>query len=558
MFVCPNCGANINFDPGKQLLHCDFCDTDLSPDSVIQKDDAVESTYTESQADATSETGYSEYTTTIFTCKECGGEILAYDNTVATFCSYCGASTVLSSRIGHERAPEYIIPFKITKDQSAELYKKAVGKALFAPKYMKEDTTVEKIRGIYMPYWIYDFKEDRPASFRGQKDHRSGDYIIHEHYDVNLDVKAEYNGLSYDASSQFNDNLSEAIAPFDFNTAVPFNTSYMSGFYADAADTDARLYEDKARSIVTADIYNNVARDPALKSITLKTESMTGLTPEQSKSTLGYFPVWFLSCRNKDRVSYAVINGQTGEVATDVPVDYKKYLITSLIAAIPIFALLYLIPVIRPTHLLVFALIFSIISMIIICSQKNKIHVRANSLDDQGLIARQKAEAGAAARANANPVRENLATKPSPQTQKQAVKPESNSTDVLSIVLAIVGFIISCCGGIIGIVIFFCVIAPLIRNARNNKSKKVVVKDAKITQKAPGKEKFLLCLKPLIGAVIAVVVWLITPTADEYYYFAALACMAGVLLSFFDIIKLHNELSTRKPPQFGKRGGDEA
>ena len=52
MFVCPNCGANINFDPGKQLLHCDFCDTDLSPDAVIQKDDAEEHTYTESEADA--------------------------------------------------------------------------------------------------------------------------------------------------------------------------------------------------------------------------------------------------------------------------------------------------------------------------------------------------------------------------------------------------------------------------------------------------------------------------------------------------------------------------
>ena len=287
MFVCPNCGANINFDPGKQLLHCDFCDTDLSPDSVIQKDDAVESTYTESEADANSETGFKEYTTTIFTCKECGGEILAYDNTVATFCSYCGASTVLSSRVGKERAPEYIIPFKITKEQSAELYKKAVGKALFAPKYMKEDTVIEKFRGIYMPYWIYDFKENRPASLRGQEDHRSGDYIIHTHYDINTNVDADYNGLAYDASSQFNDNLSEAIAPFDFNTAVPFNTSYMSGFYADAADTDAKLYQDQARTIVTADIYNNIAKDPAIRKVTLKKESMGNLTPEKTESRLG-------------------------------------------------------------------------------------------------------------------------------------------------------------------------------------------------------------------------------------------------------------------------------
>ena len=331
MFVCPNCGANINFDPGKQLLHCDFCDTDLSPDSVIQKDDAEEHTYTESEADESSESGYKEYTTTIYTCKECGGEILANDNTVATFCSYCGASTVLSSRVGKERAPECIIPFKITKEQSGELYKKAVSKALFAPDYMKDETTIEKFRGIYMPYWVYDFKEQRPASLRGTRDHRSGDYIIHEQFDINVDVDAEYKGLSYDASSQFSDTLSEAIAPYEYNAAVPFNTSYMSGFYADAADTDSSLYERRARNIVTNEIYNNIARNPEVRKITLKKDSSSNLTPESTTAELGYFPVWFLSCRHKDRISYAVINGQTGEVATDIPVDYKKYLIPIVI-----------------------------------------------------------------------------------------------------------------------------------------------------------------------------------------------------------------------------------
>ncbi|MBP5762298.1 MAG: hypothetical protein J6W48_04915 [Lachnospiraceae bacterium] len=550
MFVCPNCGANINFDPGKQLLHCDFCDTDLSPDSVIQKDDAVESTYTESEADANSETGFKEYTTTIYTCKECGGEILAYDNTVATFCSYCGASTVLSSRIGKERAPEYIIPFKITKEQSAELYRKAVKKALFAPAYMKEDTVIEKFRGIYMPYWIYDFKENRPASLRGQEDHRSGDYIIHTHYDINTNVDAEYNGLAYDASSQFNDNLSEAIAPFDFNTAVPFNTSYMSGFYADAADTDAKLYADQARMIVTADIYNNIARDPAVKKITLKTDSMSNLAPEKTESRLGYFPVWFLSCKNKDRITYAVINGQTGEVATDIPIDFKKYLISSLIVTIPLFALLYLVPVIKPTTLIVFALIFSIISMIIVCSQKNKIYVRTFNLDDKGLRYRQEQAAKAKG--------PDAGTNPQPQPQARPKIKSGAGNDAFFSILAVIGFLLSLCAGGVGVVLYLCVIVPLITNARKNKSKKVVVDDSKVKAKAPGGEKFLLCLKPLIGAVIAIAIWLIAPISDEYYYIAALVCMVGVLLSFFDMIKQHNELSTRKPPQFDKRGGDEA
>ena len=121
-----------------------------------------------------------------------------------------------------------------------------------------------------------------------------------------------------------------------------------------------------------------------------------------------------------------------------------------------------------------------------------------------------------------------------------------------------IGFLLSLCAGGVGVVLYLCVIVPLITNARKNKSKKVVVDDSKVKAKAPGGEKFLLCLKPLIGAVIAIAIWLIAPISDEYYYIAALICMVGVLLSFFDMIKQHNELSTRKPPQFDKRGGDEA
>ena len=490
MFVCPNCGANIKFDPGKQLLHCDYCESDFAPDAAIQKDDAEENTYTESQASDKSEKGYEEYTTTIYTCKECGGEILANDNTVATFCSYCGASTVLASRVGKQRAPEYIIPFKVTKDQSAELYKKALNKALFAPKYMKEDTTIEKLRGIYMPYWIYDFKENRAATLRGQKDTRRGDYIYHTHYNINTNVQAEYNGLSSDASSQFSDSLSEAIAPFDFKEAVPFNTSYMSGFYADAEDTDPKIYEDQSRNIVTQEIFNQIAKDPAVRNITLKKESLPNLTPERTETKFGYFPVWFMSVRHKDRISYAVVNGQTGEVATDIPIDYKKYILWSLAWALPIFGLLCLIPVMRPIYLLVASVILSIIGIATLCSQKNQIYARENNLDDKGLMYRQSQNLSGA----------------------QAQQP--------------------------------------------NAAKPVTFKPK--AAKAPSMEKFMLCLKPLIGVVIAAGVWIYAPAADEYYYSASIICIIALLLSIWDLVKGHNRLATRKLPQFDKRGGDES
>lgn len=63
--------------------------------------------------------------------------------------------------------------------------------------------------------------------------------------------------------------------------------------------------------------------------------SAFGTKLEQTDSAM--FPVWFLSYRNGSRVSYATVNGQTGKIAADLPVDIRKYFLGSLILALPIF-----------------------------------------------------------------------------------------------------------------------------------------------------------------------------------------------------------------------------
>ena len=104
------------------------------------------------------------------------------ENTAAAFCSFCGASTILSSRIAKEKRPEFIIPFSITKDDCKEAYRKLVKRALFIPKEYKSEKCIDGFRGIYMPYWSYDVKQSGPVKLNGQPEHRSGDYIITKHY----------------------------------------------------------------------------------------------------------------------------------------------------------------------------------------------------------------------------------------------------------------------------------------------------------------------------------------------------------------------------------------
>ena len=55
-------------------------------------------------------------------------------------------------------------------------------------------------------------------------------------------MDCQYKGLSYDASSSFDDSISEAIAPYDVKNMNPFTPSMLSGFYADTADVAPDVY----------------------------------------------------------------------------------------------------------------------------------------------------------------------------------------------------------------------------------------------------------------------------------------------------------------------------
>ena len=152
MFACKNCGGNVKFDIKSGQLACEYCHSlfdpyayeDKTSDAEVQKD----------------------FDATIFTCPQCGGEILSTDDTAAGFCSFCGASTVLYSRMQKEHKPAYIIPFAKSKDDCKQAYMSLMKKAIFAPKELKDPKFIDGFRGIYMPYWTYYVTQKALFHFR--------------------------------------------------------------------------------------------------------------------------------------------------------------------------------------------------------------------------------------------------------------------------------------------------------------------------------------------------------------------------------------------------------
>lgn len=349
MFTCPNCGGNLKFDIPSQQLGCQYCQTLVDPYSFEDKEkDAIETT---------------EYDATIFTCPQCGGEILSTDTSAAEFCTFCGASTILYSRLSKEKRPDYILPFTKTKEDCKKAYTDMMKRAIFAPDDLKKPERIDSFRGIYMPYWAFYLTQAGPFTLNGSRTQRRGDFVYTDHYALRGEINAYYKGLSYDASSSFDDNISEKLAPFDVKKMKTFTPSFLSGFYADTADVPFETYQPKAENTACNNSIQKVYQSfPDISVTNTSSESVIPTKVEQVDRTM--FPVWFMSYRNGDRVAYATVNGQTGRVVSDLPIDPKKYTIGSLLLAIPLFILLNLFLTLTPNILLIITAVLGILSII--------------------------------------------------------------------------------------------------------------------------------------------------------------------------------------------------
>lgn len=534
MVSCPGCGAGMRFDPISQMVKCDHCDTKIVPEDAAATQFAGETPV---------------YDSTMYTCPQCGAELVSDDDTAATFCSFCGASVMLEGKAVKMVAPSYVIPFKLAKERCAENYKKIIKKALFAPNSMRSEEQISKFRGIYMPYWNYDFHQEGLASIVVNKSHRRGDYIITDHYAVNADMQADYRGFAFDASSSFSDELSEAIAPFNVRENKKFNPAYLSGFYADTADVQAGVYEGQARAMAAADIEMELLKRPECHGANVENDSQLKDSVRVTNAQVSYFPVWFMANRNKDYVSYAVINGQTGKVAADIPIDYPKYILGSLILALPIVLVLNLFFTLKPSLILCIAIAFAVISHILSNSQLNILFTREHNLNDRGL----QSVAGVDSKTQA--ILNEQGKKPPKKTK--ASGNIAGTVILLSSVAVVFGMFSE--NGVVLFFLFFIVIwvATLVTSIRAaSKSKSKVVSSTEV-YKMPAGEKMKVLIKPILAEVLGVILLVLNPYQDIVYYSGILVIMVLVLLCFWDLVRIHNKLTKRMPRQFGKRGGDE-
>lgn len=409
---CPSCGGTLRFDIQKQKLVCEYCMSEFDASSMPQMGGADES---EAFGQETAhEEGGDTIDAKIFTCPNCGAEVFATDLDAVEYCSYCGTFVTLESRLAKLQKPSYILPFAVTKEKCMELYKEKLKAARFLPKDMSAEGAENSFRRIYIPFWAYevDINADKQISADTYEKWTRGNTEYTQHYTIKANADGKLDNIFFDASATLDDRISEEIGNFPMDSLQSYNSSIMAGSYADVADVSKDTYADKAYDkgldTLMGEVRSNLAQSggrgmsgSSVRSVGgLSDFSLPGKTRKdygQTTAKLAMLPVWFMTYKNKNRLCYAVVNGSTGKMFAEIPADLKKYTISSIILAIPIFFLLELFLTLMPRTMLTVTGILSLIILIsywYVSSKLKKQENRTNDLGFQKVFKKQAESSG--------------------------------------------------------------------------------------------------------------------------------------------------------------------
>ena len=172
-YKCPCCGGAIAFDSSLQKMKCPFCDTEFDLETLEGYDSALKEEKPDDlnwNTDAGSEWADGETEgMRIYSCKSCGGEIVGDATTAATSCPFCGNPVVMMDQFTGVLKPDYVIPFKLDKKAAkAGLEKHISGKRLI-PKIFRDQNHIDEIKGIYVPFWLFDSDADAQITYKATR-----------------------------------------------------------------------------------------------------------------------------------------------------------------------------------------------------------------------------------------------------------------------------------------------------------------------------------------------------------------------------------------------------
>jgi hypothetical protein len=329
-YPCAACGAQAEWSPAKQLLVCAFCGT-AAPFTIEPGTGAiVELDLVKALRELPDQERGWETERRSVQCQSCKAVSVFDPARVGQNCDFCGSPKLVAyDEIRAPIRPSSLLPFKVSEPAVREQIRRWYAGRWFAPSTLKTRALLDRVQGVYVPYWTFDAHAVCP--WQAEAGHY---YYINENYrDANGQRKVRrvrhvrWVPASGEVTHFFDDQpvpgtrgvsqaLLKQVEPFPTAELVPYDTAFLSGFVVEhyqvvlveAADASRAAMHQALLAMcagaVPGDTHRNLRIQPVYSGRTFKHILV---------------PVWVLAYVHGSRSYQVVVNGYTGAMAGDYP-----------------------------------------------------------------------------------------------------------------------------------------------------------------------------------------------------------------------------------------------
>jgi DNA-directed RNA polymerase subunit RPC12/RpoP len=330
-FICQQCGGKMRFDLERRDLVCDFCGSvqaTVETPSNGKTGQAVDFILPTRRGHRWAEAQHQ------LACERCGAiSLLAAGETVHE-CPYCGSQRLFASEEKHELLdPEAIGLVQVDHAQAQRILQRWMGSGFFIPDDLRRMARTSALRPAYYPFWslsgTLELQWTCEVNLGSNKAPR---WVPQNGYEFENFDHILIPGIGFLQTKQLNE-----ILPFLLDDVVEFKPEYLAGWTAMTYDqplTTATLAaRERVVRKVRQEIYNRVEVAREKRNLRTGATNWSGMTYK-----LLLLPLWVGTFHYKGETYRILVNGQTGKISGEKPVDRIKVWIALAIGVLGLVA----------------------------------------------------------------------------------------------------------------------------------------------------------------------------------------------------------------------------
>jgi len=332
-FPCDQCGADYRFDPINGTLTCDHCGHSEPISTGPWKGSSLkELDFNAAAAKDLPDTEIEE--TRVLSCPNCAAQVEFDPNTHAAECPFCATPVVTGTGINRHIKPRGVLPFALDERSAHKAMTDWLGRLWFAPNGLQAYARKgRKMQGIYVPYWTFDadtksdYRGERgTVYYQTRTITRDGKKVQEKVAKVRWRSAAGKVARFFDdvlvlASHSLPKNYTDALEPWDLPALEPYQPQYLAGFRAEAYTVELQDGYTEARQHMARVIERDVRFD-----IGGDRQRIHDIDTTVSDVTFKHIllPVWLAVYKYRGETYRFVVNGRTGRVQGERPWSVLK------------------------------------------------------------------------------------------------------------------------------------------------------------------------------------------------------------------------------------------